>query len=249
MHSDGEVGGVFLIVQGPGVQLINGISGIFGNLGSVILGIPPNQPGPTRPPPPPAPSGCPVEGCPAEGEEEGLCTSTCNEWPYSQCRVELRRPDGSWQAATCLNPYTARPGPFNPFPQKFTNYPEWVSLWFCKNSYTFEGVARSQKVARDATTNALGETERLDGTNIELTQLLLFCYWIAFHFFLCFQHLNQIVTEFWNFQSCDQTPTPNLLVSTTQEICIEVLYQTAVVIKFTLCGNKPEQHCIITNKS
>merc|ERR1712037_394469 len=50
------------------------------------------------------------------GGEEGVCTSTCNDWPYSQCRVELRRPDGSWQAATCLHPYTARPGPFNPFP-------------------------------------------------------------------------------------------------------------------------------------
>ena len=128
MHSYGEVGGAFLIVvQGPGVQLINGISGIFGNLGSVILGIPPNnQPKPTSPPPPPSPpAGCQsVEGCPAEGDLEGVCTSTCNEWPYSQCRVELRRPDGSWQAATCLNPYTARPGPFNPFPQKFTNYPE-----------------------------------------------------------------------------------------------------------------------------
>ena len=122
-----RLGGAFLIVvQGPGVQLINGISGIFGNLGSVILGIPPNnQPATTSPPPPPAPpAGCPVEGCPAEGDLEGVCTSTCNEWPYSQCRVELRRPDGSWQAATCLNPYTARPGPFNPFPQKFTNYPE-----------------------------------------------------------------------------------------------------------------------------
>ena len=48
----------------------------------------------------------PVEGCPAEGEEEGVCTATCNEWPYSQCRVELRRPDGSWQANTKIQKYT-----------------------------------------------------------------------------------------------------------------------------------------------
>ena len=115
-------------MQGPGVQLINGISGIFGNLGSVILGIPPNTPSPGPTSPPPAPAGCPVDGCPAEGDEEGTCISTCEDWPYSQCRVELRRPDGSWQAATCLNPYTTKPGPFNPFPQKFTNYPEWVLL-------------------------------------------------------------------------------------------------------------------------
>jgi len=111
---DGEASGVQncdsgpCTPMGPGVQLINGISGIFGNLGSVIL----------------APAGCPVDGCPAEGDEEGTCISTCEDWPYSQCRVELRRPDGSWQAATCLNPYTTKPGPFNPFPQKFTNYPE-----------------------------------------------------------------------------------------------------------------------------
>ena len=124
-HSiNSEVWVIFLIVlQGPGVQLINGISGIFGNIGSVILGIPPNQPATTSTPPPP-PAGCPVEGtlkvahhhhqhhhhpvegCPAEGEEEGVCTATCNEWPYSQCRVELRRPDGSWQAKTKIQKYT-----------------------------------------------------------------------------------------------------------------------------------------------
>ena len=41
------------------------------------------------------------------------------------------------------------------------------------NSHTFEGVARSPKVARDATTSAPGEMGRLDGTITELTKLLL----------------------------------------------------------------------------
>ena len=113
--------------QGPGIQIINGITGIFGgigsgigNIGNVILGIPPAATSTPQP-----------EEQKEEQEQEkedmevdGICSATCNNWPYSQCRVELRRRDGSWQSATCLNPYVARPGPFNPWPRKYTNYPE-----------------------------------------------------------------------------------------------------------------------------
>jgi len=119
---------------GPGMQFINGITGIFGGLGTVILGIPPNTQTTTTTVAPPLEEAplpteeleeeCPVQGCVVKEEGDWMCVTTCADWPYSQCNVELRRADGSWQAATCLNPFISRPGPFTPFPQKFTNYPE-----------------------------------------------------------------------------------------------------------------------------
>ena len=61
-----------------------------------------------------------------------------------------------------------------------------LSWFFCTNSYTFQGAARSPKVARDATTSALGGTERRDGTIIERTQLLL----LFLPFWNCFPSLS-----------------------------------------------------------
>ena len=114
------------------MQLINGITGIFGGLGTVILGIPPNPQTTTIGPPPGEATlptkelgeECPAQGCAVKEEVDWTCVTTCTDWPFSQCNVELRRTDGSWQAATCLHPFISRPGPFTPFPQKFTNYPE-----------------------------------------------------------------------------------------------------------------------------
>ena len=66
---------------------------------------------------------------------------------------------------------------------------ESLLAWlFCTNSYTFQGAARSPKVARDATTSAPGGTERWDGTIIERTQLLL----LFLLFWNCFPSLSSL---------------------------------------------------------
>lgn len=60
--------------------------------------------------------------------EGGSCTSSCEGWPYTQCETELRWTDGSWQTATCLNPYIASNNMFGSSfassPPKYSNYPE-----------------------------------------------------------------------------------------------------------------------------
>ena len=64
----------------------------------------------------------------------------------------------------------------------------FLSWFFCTNSYTFQGVDRSPKVARDATTNVPGGMERRDGTIIERTQLLL----LFLLFWNCFPSLSSL---------------------------------------------------------
>merc|ERR1719278_68753 len=59
---------------------------------------------------------------------EGTCTTTCNNWPYGQCKVELRWGNGGHQSATCINPYTGSTNRFNNQPQKFSNYPKCASI-------------------------------------------------------------------------------------------------------------------------
>merc|ERR1719264_1601026 len=59
---------------------------------------------------------------------EGTCTTTCNNWPHGQCKVELQWGNGGHQSATCINPYSGSSNRFNNQPQKFSNYPKCASI-------------------------------------------------------------------------------------------------------------------------
>ena len=106
----------------------------------MFLGMQPTTPRPPTFTPPPSTSrpvppptqwdlglnlGAPSAPVAVQEPVEGVCSMQCNDWPYSQCKVQLTRRDGSWQAASCLHPYMERPGPATGWmARKFSNYPE-----------------------------------------------------------------------------------------------------------------------------
>lgn len=111
-------------VKLPGVELIEEIPSIIGGLVDSANPKPSSTPSPK---PSPAPSPVPSPGI--------RCTHSCKGWPHSQCSVTAHSENGSWQTASCLNPYRDTQGlfniPFNPFvilgtnkKHKYTNYPE-----------------------------------------------------------------------------------------------------------------------------
>merc|ERR1719341_490282 len=56
------------------------------------------------------------------------CVTTCDNWPYRNCKMELMRGNRDWGFATCIPPYSRQRDPFTGNKVKHNNYPECARI-------------------------------------------------------------------------------------------------------------------------